>query len=200
MRKDKIELGRFAESSQWEVRQELTDGFASALQRIREDTELTGQIIDSCRQDGDGKFPLTDVRALFNELKQRDYSIAIATADCDKGIDMFMDDNGIRDQVDFVMCAANHEEYPPKPSKVSADKLCRKFKVDSKSVVMVGDTPTDIQFGLNGGYGLVVGVTTGVGSAEDLDNAGAHVLLDDLSELVHVLEQFHSSENPQLLP
>ena len=186
----KIGLGTFAECSQREVRKELTEGFDATLQRISEDTDLKNNIIDACRREGDGKFPLTDVRGLFEGLKERDYSIVLATADCEQGVDMFMDDNSIREQVDFVMCASNYEEFPPKPNKLSAEKLCAQFDVESKNVVMVGDTPTDMQFGVNGGYGLVVGVTTGVGSAEDLDSAGAHVVLGDLSELIQVLEEF----------
>ena len=191
MNKEEIGLGKFAECSQKEVRRELTEGFSATLQRVSEDEELTSDIIDSCRQEGDGKFALTDVKTLFDDLKERDYKIVIATADCDQGIDMFLDDNSVRDQVDFVMSADNHADFPPKPSKISADKLCERFGVDSSNVVMVGDTPTDIQFGLNGEYGLVVGVTTGVGSAQDLNSAGAHVVLDDLSELVSVLEDSH---------
>ena len=51
------------------------------------------------------------------------------------------------------------------------------------SVVVVGDTASDVLSGRAAGAGLVVGVTTGAHSREQLLAAGADVVLDSVREL-----------------
>lgn len=57
--------------------------------------------------------------------------------------------------------------------------------------VLVGDTPSDVQGGLACGV-RVVGVATGRSSAEDLREAGAGVVVDDLSNTSQVLTMLTS--------
>ncbi|WP_303331585.1 HAD family hydrolase [Streptomyces sp. NA02950] len=53
--------------------------------------------------------------------------------------------------------------------------------------VLVGDTPADVRGGLAGGV-RVVAVATGRSSTEDLREAGAEVVVDDLSDTRQVLK------------
>ena len=185
---EKIKLGAFAENSFVELQRDLIQTYHSSLERIINDQYIFPSIIESCREDGDADCLLTDVPQLFSQLKDNGYSIAIATADTDDGVEMFLEN--AKADVDFVLCA-NTPDFPPKPSKVSAEKLCQHFGVHPDDVVMVGDTPTDMQFGINGNFGLVVGVTTGIGEEADLKQAGAHVVLGDLSQLLPSLKNTH---------
>ena len=52
--------------------------------------------------------------------------------------------------------------------------------------VVIGDTPHDVDAALHHGA-VAIGVATGRSSAEDLRDAGAHVVLDDLSNTAAVL-------------
>lgn len=56
-----------------------------------------------------------------------------------------------------------------------------------EEVVVVGDTPHDVTGALHFGA-VAVGVTTGRSDADELDAAGAHVVLPDLSDTDVVLE------------
>jgi phosphoglycolate phosphatase len=54
------------------------------------------------------------------------------------------------------------------------------------TTILVGDTPNDMHAGIDGGA-LPVGVATGHYSADELRAAGAAVVLDDLTDLPHLL-------------
>jgi phosphoglycolate phosphatase len=54
-------------------------------------------------------------------------------------------------------------------------------------LVVVGDTPSDIESGLRAGAGLVVGVTSGAASAESLAAAGAPHVLDSVGGLLRLI-------------
>jgi phosphoglycolate phosphatase len=55
------------------------------------------------------------------------------------------------------------------------------------SVVVVGDTPSDIECGVRAGAGLVVGVTSGSGRRDELTRAGAHIVLPTVSALIDAM-------------
>ena len=48
--------------------------------------------------------------------------------------------------------------------------FCEKFKFQSNEVAVAGDTMTDITFGKNSQAGLTIGVLTGTGTKEILEN------------------------------
>lgn len=54
------------------------------------------------------------------------------------------------------------------------------------SAVVIGDTPHDVDAALHHGA-LAIGVATGRSSVEELEDAGAHVVLEDLSDTEAVL-------------
>jgi phosphoglycolate phosphatase len=51
-------------------------------------------------------------------------------------------------------------------------------------LAVAGDTASDIESGLRAGAGVVAGVLTGAGSREDLERAGAPLILDTIADLV----------------
>ncbi|GGP48321.1 HAD family hydrolase [Saccharothrix coeruleofusca] len=56
-----------------------------------------------------------------------------------------------------------------------------KHGLTPSSVVVIGDTPHDVDAALHHGH-VAIGVATGRSSARELREAGAHVVLDDLSD------------------
>ena len=191
LKQGKIKLGAFAEACFADVLHEIKSTYNASLEKMMRDDMLFTGTIESCREEGDAsRYPLLNIPKLFSQLRENGYAIAVATADTADGIEKFY--KNIKADVDFVLCA-NTPDFPPKPSKESAEKLCQHFGVHPDDVVMVGDTPTDMQFGINGNFGLVVGVTTGIGEEADLKQAGAHVVLKDLSDFVSTLKRLHCS-------
>jgi phosphoglycolate phosphatase len=51
-------------------------------------------------------------------------------------------------------------------------------------LAVAGDTPSDVEAGLRAGAGLVAGVLTGSSSREELEQAGAPVILDTIAGLL----------------
>ena len=51
-------------------------------------------------------------------------------------------------------------------------------------LAVAGDTGSDVESGLRAGAGVVAGVLTGAGSREDLERAGAPLILETIADLV----------------
>ena len=85
-------------------------------------------------------------------------------------------------QVDAALSPADAGRGRPAPDLVLA-ALMATGASSVASVVVVGDTMSDMRSGRNAGAGLVVGVTTGAHNREQLEAAGADVVLDSVREL-----------------
>jgi phosphoglycolate phosphatase-like HAD superfamily hydrolase len=51
-------------------------------------------------------------------------------------------------------------------------------------LAVAGDTGSDVESGLRAGAGVIAGVLTGAGSREDLERAGAPLILETIADLV----------------
>ncbi|SMQ74903.1 phosphonatase-like hydrolase [Agreia sp. VKM Ac-1783] len=85
-------------------------------------------------------------------------------------------------QVDAALSPADAGRGRPAPDLVLT-ALMATGASSVASVVVVGDTMSDMRSGRNAGAGLVVGVTTGAHNREQLEAAGADVVLDSVCEL-----------------
>jgi phosphoglycolate phosphatase-like HAD superfamily hydrolase len=66
--------------------------------------------------------------------------------------------------------------------------LLRLDGTDVRRVAVAGDTPSDVLTGLRAGAGVVAGVLTGAGTADQLRSAGATHILASVTELPAVLD------------
>ncbi len=78
---------------------------------------------------------------------------------------------------------AGREGLRGKPSGETFAYAARQLDVPVERAVVVEDAVSGVAAGRDGGFGLVVGVDRGAGAAALLA-AGAHVVVDDLAELV----------------
>lgn len=60
---------------------------------------------------------------------------------------------------------------------------------DSKGVVYVGDGVADMQVGKNAFARMTIGISHGFGTRQDLEQAGADVVVDHLSEISEILDR-----------
>lgn len=70
-----------------------------------------------------------------------------------------------------------------KPHPETFLEASRRLGVDPKRAVVVEDALSGVQAGVDGGFGLVIGVAR-KGDADDLARQGAHLVVADLGELV----------------
>ncbi len=71
----------------------------------------------------------------------------------------------------------------PAPDPVFA--ICHAFRSEPSRVLVVGDTPADLQMGRSAGAGLVVGVRSGVTPPADL--VGADALIGSVGDLLAIV-------------
>jgi phosphoglycolate phosphatase len=101
--------------------------------------------------------------------------------------DAILDALGWRDAVDLVLSPADAGRGRPWPD-LPLTALLRLGGEAVDELAVVGDTPSDVESGLRAGAGLVAGVLTGRATREELERAGAPVILDSVAGLPALLE------------
>lgn len=125
--------------------------------------------------------PLADLPALFGALRARGLRIAVATTDDRTPTLATLAALGVAPLVDALACGDDGIPIKPAPDAILA--LCHELGITPAQAAMVGDTTADLRMGRAAGVGLVVGVLSGVGSAELLTPL-ADALLPSVAGLV----------------
>jgi phosphoglycolate phosphatase len=87
---------------------------------------------------------------------------------------------GIANQIDLIVGADTASNMKPNPDPIIF--ALKQFKADPSRTVMVGDTADDIQAARAAGV-IPCGVTYGFGTRQDLVDAGAEIIIEDITEL-----------------
>lgn len=127
--------------------------------------------------------PVTELASLFADLRSRGLKLGVATMDLEAAAAAIMRGFGIREQLDFLCGCDSGHGHKPEPGMVRA--FCASCGLDPGEVLVVGDTPHDLQMGRAAGAGAVVAVMSGVASRELLEPYADHVLdsVEGLREL-----------------
>jgi phosphoglycolate phosphatase-like HAD superfamily hydrolase len=126
--------------------------------------------------------PLADLLSLFTTLRAHGIKIAVATSDDRIPTTATLAKLGLTDFVAALACGDDGIPIKPEPDMVLA--LCRTLGIPPAKTVMVGDNVADLQMGRTAGAGLVIGVLSGVSSA-DILAPHADVVLPSVAELVN---------------
>ena len=134
--------------------------------------------------------PTGDLTQVMKGLKNRKCLIGLATADSERAAKFCLDRLKIRNYFDYI--GASGGSAKPKPSRDLCDRFCRKYHLRPEEVMVVGDSPTDMEFAHNSGA-LAVGVLSGVGSREELKGI-ADILIPSVDDLDQVWEMDCNTE------
>jgi phosphoglycolate phosphatase len=96
--------------------------------------------------------------------------------------DAILDTLGWRDIADLALSPADAGRGRPWPD-LPLTALLRLGGEAVDGLAVVGDTPSDVESGLRAGAGLVAGVLTGQGSRQELEGAGAPLVLGSITDL-----------------
>jgi beta-phosphoglucomutase family hydrolase len=119
----------------------------------------------------------------IRQLHDQGFKIAVVTSsqNCTAVLKAAKLDTFFKVRVDGNVIHAQHLAGKPAPDTyLMAAKLLR---VEPARAVVIEDAISGVQAGANGNFGLVIGVAR-KGNAEELLHNGAHVVVNDLSELV----------------
>jgi phosphonatase-like hydrolase len=124
-------------------------------------------------------------RDTFTELRAGGVKVALDTGFDRPTLDLLLGRLGWS-VPDVLDCTVSSDEAPAgRPSAGLIQRAMRLTGVsDPRAVVKVGDTPSDIQSGRAAGCGLVVGVSYGTHTREELLRHQPAAVIDDLRELL----------------
>ncbi|GAA2008866.1 HAD-IA family hydrolase [Microbacterium ulmi] len=133
------------------------------------------------RQDGIAPYPGSI--ALLDVLEAAGTPVAVVSSS--KNAEEVLGVAGIRDRFPVVMdgVIAERDHLASKPAPDVFAEAARMLGVDPARSAAVEDAISGVQSAVAAGYALVVGVDRGVG-VDALRDAGAHIVVRDLEELV----------------
>jgi phosphoglycolate phosphatase len=168
--------------SKIEVFRHILDGREEAAQRANEAFEehyaravRAGEVA-----------PLPPAEETFAALRAAGIKICLATGFSPVTRDALLDALDWRALVDLVLSPADAGRGRPWPD-MPLTALMRLGGGAVSELAVAGDTASDVESGLRAGAGLVAGVLTGAASREDLEKAGAPVILDTIAGLLPLL-------------
>ena len=129
--------------------------------------------------------PFADARALLDELARRDLKVVLATSSPPEEFAMT---TKALDAGEAVMTATTSSDVDTaKPAPDVVQVALEKAGVDPDAAVMVGDAVWDVQAAADAGV-RCIGVRTGGMSAQELTEAGAIAVYDDVAALLADLD------------
>jgi len=120
---------------------------------------------------------------LIHQLRDRGFKIAVVTSseNCEAVLRAAKLDALFEVRVDGHVIHA--QQLAGKPAPDTFLLAARLLGVEPKRTVIIEDAISGVQAGCNGHFGLVIGVAR-KGNAEELKHHGAHLVVNDLGELV----------------
>jgi beta-phosphoglucomutase family hydrolase len=140
--------------------------------------ELVNQIIEK-----HGAKPYEGSVRLIHQLRQDDFKIAVVTSsqNCATVLEAAKLDGFFDLRVDGNTIAEHQLAGKPAPDTFLV--AARLLGVEPSRTVVIEDAISGIEAGVEGKFGLVIGVAR-KGNAEELKSHGAHLVVNDLGELV----------------
>lgn len=129
--------------------------------------------------------PLPSAEEVFRWLHSKNIKVALNTGFTRAITEGILYRLGWKDNaiIDAVICSDEVPEGRPAPFMIQ--ELMRQFNITSaKEVIKVGDTEVDVLEGRNALCGMVISVTTGAYSREELEIYQADLVIDNLAELM----------------
>lgn len=128
---------------------------------------------------------IKNLEEAIKNLKSLNYHLGVATMDDAASARSTLLRLNILDTMDFV-CGAD-SGYGVKPEAGMIQAFCEQCQLHPADVIMVGDSPRDLQMVTKMGAGTAIGVLSGASNRADL-TPYADVILDDIGGLQNVLQ------------
>jgi phosphonatase-like hydrolase len=145
--------------------------------------DFINNMIAFYKQDTDLQ-PLPFAEELFAQCKAKGMKVALNTGFTRSITDVLLQQLQWEEDRQFDAVIASDEVKEGRPYPYMIEKLMDRFGIDDAMLVAkVGDTEVDVQEGRNAGCGLVVGVTTGTYTKEQLQEHKPDKIIDSLDEL-----------------
>lgn len=111
--------------------------------------------------------------------------LGIATGKGMRGVNRIL---GLHALADHFVTLQTPDHNPSKPHPGMILRACSETGIDPSCTVMIGDTTFDMQLGRSAGA-RTIGVTWGYHARVALEEAGAHIIIDDYADLDDAIEK-----------
>ncbi len=145
--------------------------------------EFVNEMMDHYEYSPDVK-PMLEAENVFLQLKEKGIKVALNTGFSKDIADVIVHRLQWKEKglIDDYIASDEVEEGRPHPFMIQT--LMKRAGIsDSKEVIKIGDTEVDVNEGRNAGCSLVVAVTTGAFTKEQLEEHHPDHIIDDLSQL-----------------
>ena len=122
---------------------------------------------------------------LLDELSRRGARVVLATSSDEKDLDRLREAIAAEEAIDEAVSKGDVEHSKPAPDIFEA--ALNKFGLDPERTLVVGDTRWDVEAAAKLGLGVVC-VLTGGSTREQLEEAGAIAVYEDVAELLAELD------------
>lgn len=154
------------------IYKEIHDKLVSILERYEMDSAKKAQLL-----------PL--VKKTLIRLKEMGLTLILFTADGEKAMNFIVDKTGIKDFFDRMISRGESMEVKPHPNHIkSAISL---MESSPKEIIIVGDSVPDMESGKYIGA-ITVGVTSGLGTLQQLAKVNVDYLIESIAELPSLLK------------
>lgn len=126
--------------------------------------------------------PIPQAEDVITSFRSSGIKTALTTGFAKETQDAILDALGWHDLADVVLCPGPGMRGRPYPDMALA-AVMRTETVSVRSMIVVGDTSSDVLTGLRAGARASVGVLTGAHNTAQLSEAGATHILDSVAEL-----------------
>lgn len=115
--------------------------------------------------------PLFDgIRELLDTLQHRGITLGLLSADSSKNVDEFVQTHHL---MSYFQCVMGMDDPPGKPDPRWIRRACAKLGVEGDRLLVIGDSPLDIQLAHNGQTAGCIAVTWGGANPQSLQGAEA---------------------------
>ena len=118
-------------------------------------------------------------------LHQNGFTLTIASSRSRNSLMELTRNMGIADYISYILGADDVKEAKPKPEPVL--KTLADMHYDASQTLVVGDMAVDVLMGANAGA-KTCGVTWGNGTRDELVQAGADYIIDNIEELIGIVK------------
>ena len=129
-----------------------------------------------------GISPIPGTNETFAFLKNAGIKIALTTGFSRSTLDFLIDHVGWRDVIDIAVTPEEAGRGRPHPDMLNFATTQLGIG-DTREIIVIGDTASDIQAGLAFGANRVIGVLSGAHTREVLEFAGATSVINSVAEL-----------------
>jgi phosphonatase-like hydrolase len=133
---------------------------------------------------------IAGAKAVFAELRSAGIKVALNTGFSREIVDVILARLDWTNAIDASI--ASDESPRGRPHRDMIHLLMARLRTtDPRCVAKVGDTPADLQEGANAGCGLIIGVTTGAFTRDQLEPHPYTHILDSLTDVAEVVRLAH---------